>query len=581
MAYQLSPGVAWSEIDLTTVVPAVSTTEGAFAGNFDWGPIDQVVTIANEVELVRWFGVPSNNTAVSFFTAANFLAYGDNLRVVRSANTSGARNSTSGNTAAIIKNRDDWDINWDVFPTNDPKYGMFAGRYAGTLGNGIRVCAFANAGIASSHTDWSTWEQAAQFDGPPGTSKYVSDRGGANDEMHIIVLDTLGRFTGGIANSVLEKYSNVSKAYDAKNDDGSSNYWVNVLADKSSFIWPINNAISNTTVPVVQTATWGNTAQGVSFTQGNASFNMTLAGGVLSAPTDGALQNSYVLFSDTDAYDTSLIMMGGASNTVCKYVVDNIAAPGGTYGRGDVVVFVSPQYTDVVDQPGSEVTKSIATRNFLGSSSYAFMDSGWKKQFDKYNNVYRWIPLNGDMAGLCARTDQQRDAWFSPAGLNRGQVKNVTKLAWMPTKADRDNLYKNGINPVVTFKGEGTVLYGDKTLLNKPSAFDRINVRRLFIVLEKSISKAAKYSLFEFNDEFTRAQFVALVEPFLRDVKGRRGIYDFKVVCDETNNTPQVIDSNQFVGDIYIKPARSINFIQLNFVAVRTGVAFSEIVGKF
>jgi phage tail sheath protein FI len=274
-------------------------------------------------------------------------------------------------------------------------------------------------------------------------------------------------------------------------------------------------------------------------------------------------------------------MMGGSSNTVTKYVIDNIAAPGGTYGRGDVVVFVSPQYTDVVDQPGQEVNKSLLTRNFLGSSSYAFMDSGWKKQFDKYNNKYRWIPLNGDVAGLCARTDQQRDAWFSPAGLNRGQIKNVTKLSWQPTKADRDNLYKNNINPVVTFKGEGTVLYGDKTLQTKPSAFDRINVRRLFIVLEKTISKAAKYSLFEFNDEFTRSQFVALVEPFLRDVKGRRGIYDFRVVCDETNNTPQVIDSNQFVGDIYVKPARSINFIHLNFVAVRTGVAFSEIVGKF
>lgn len=581
MAYQLSPGVAWSEIDLTTVVPAVSTTEGAFAGHFDWGPINEVVTIANEVELVRWFGRPSNNTAVSFFTAANFLAYGDNLRVVRSANTSQARNATSGNTAAIIKNRDDWDLNWDVFAVNPANTGMFAARYAGTIGNGIRVCMFANAGISTTDADWTNWEQAAQFNAPPGTSKYVQDRAGANDELHIVILDTQGYFTGGIANSVLEKYSNVSKASDAKNDDGSSNYWVNVLADRSAYVWPINNAIANNTVPVVQTATWGNTAQGTSFTQSNASFNITLAGGVLADPTDGQVQNSYVLFSDTDAYDTSLIMMGGASNNVTKYVIDNIAAPLGTYGRGDVVVFCSPQYTDVVNQPGQEVTKSIATRNFFGSSSYAFMDSGWKKQFDKYNNTYRMVPLNGDMAGLCARTDQQRDAWFSPAGLNRGQVKNVTKLSWMPTKTDRDNLYKNGINPVVTFKGEGTVLYGDKTLQVKPSAFDRINVRRLFIVLEKSISKAAKYSLFEFNDEFTRSQFVALVEPFLRDVKGRRGIYDFKVVCDETNNTQQVIDSNQFVGDIYIKPARSINFIQLNFVAVRTGVAFSEIVGKF
>jgi hypothetical protein len=667
MAYQLSPGVTWSEIDLTTVVPAASTTEGAFAGHFDWGPIDEVVSIANEIELVRWFGQPSDNSAVSFFTAANFLAYGDNLRVVRSANTTAAKCATSGKTAALVKNRDDWDVNWDVFATNNTEFGMFAARYAGTLGNEIKVCMFANAGISSSDSEWTNWEQAARFAAPPGTSKYVSDRNGANDELHIVVLDTKGTFTGGTANSVLEIYSNLSKAVDATNDDGSSNYWVSVLADRSAFLWPINHSIvlpanvalsvesggsncantniaftggtgsglvatanaasalgpittvniinpgsgylvgdiitANVALPVATgntyasisvtltantilapqsgTSTWGNTASDVSFTQKRAAYNYTLSGGVLATPTDGQLQNSYVKFSDTDAYDTSLIMMGGSSNTVCKYVIDNIADPVGTYGRGDVVVFVSPQYTDVIDQPGQEVNKSIETRNFLGSSSYAFMDSGWKKQFDKYNNKYRWIPLNGDIAGLCTRTDQTRDAWFSPAGLNRGQIKNVTKLAWQPTKTDRDNLYKNGINPVVTFKGEGTVLYGDKTLQVKPSAFDRINVRRLFIVLEKTISKAAKYSLFEFNDEFTRSQFVALVEPFLRDVKGRRGVYDYKVVCDETNNTQQVIDSNQFVGDIYIKPARSINFIHLNFVAVRSGVAFSEIVGKF
>jgi Phage tail sheath protein subtilisin-like domain/Phage tail sheath C-terminal domain len=581
MAYSLSPGVTWSEVDLTTVVPAASTTEGAFAGHFDWGPIDEVVSVANEIELVSKFGKPSDNSAVSFFTAANFLAYGDNLRVVRSANTLAANNATSGNTAALIKNRDDWDINWDVFGTNNPKYGMFAARYAGTLGNEIKVCLFANAGISSSATEWTNWDQAPRFAAPPGTSEYVANRGGANDELHIVVLDTKGTFTGGVANSVLEIYSNLSKAVDATNDDGSSNYWVNVLADRSAFIWPINHMISNITTPAVQTTTWGSVASGTSFTQGAANVNVILAGGVLAVPSDGELQNSYVKFSDTDAYDTSLIMMGGASNNVSQYVINNIADPVGTYGRGDVVVFVSPQYTDVIDQPGQEVNKSIITRNFFGSSSYAFMDSGWKKQFDKYSNKYRWIPLNGDIAGLCTRTDQTRDAWFSPAGLNRGQIKNVTKLAWQPTKTDRDNLYKNNINPVVTFKGEGTVLYGDKTLQTKPSAFDRINVRRLFIVLEKTISKAAKYSLFEFNDEFTRSQFVALVEPFLRDVKGRRGVYDYKVVCDETNNTQQVIDSNQFVGDIYIKPARSINFIHLNFVAVRTGVAFSEIVGKF
>jgi phage tail sheath protein FI len=208
------------------------------------------------------------------------------------------------------------------------------------------------------------------------------------------------------------------------------------------------------------------------------------------------------------------------------------------------------------------------------------MDSGWKYQYDKFNDVYRYVPLNGDTGGTMVRTDQQRDPWYSPAGFNRGNIKNVIKLAFNPNKAERDVLYKAGVNPVVSFPGQGTVLFGDKTLLAKPSAFDRINVRRLFIVLEKSISTASKFTLFEFNDEFTRANFVNLVEPFLRDVQGRRGITDFRVVCDESNNTPEVIDRNEFIGDIFIKPARSINFIQLNFVAVRTGVDFSEVVGQ-
>ena len=223
----------------------------------------------------------------------------------------------------------------------------------------------------------------------------------------------------------------------------------------------------------------------------------------------------------------------------------------------------------------------VSFRNNLRSTSYAVMDSGYKYMYDRYNDLYRWIPLNGDVAGLCVRTDNTNDPWWSPAGLNRGQIKNLVKLAYNPRKADRDTLYKAGINPVVTFPGQGTILFGDKTLLNKPSAFDRINVRRLFIVLEKAIATASKFTLFEFNDAFTRAQFKSLVVPYLREVQGRRGITDFLVVCDDTNNTPDIIDRNEFVGDIYIKPARSINFIQLNFVAVRTGVAFSEVVGQF
>jgi phage tail sheath protein FI len=292
------------------------------------------------------------------------------------------------------------------------------------------------------------------------------------------------------------------------------------------------------------------------------------------------LANAWDLFADTSSVDISLIIAGkaaGASGTqMANYIIDNIAE-----SRKDCVVFVSPQKTDVVRTDGAESDSVVAFRDDLRSTSYAVMDSGYKYQYDKYNDVYRWVPLNGDIAGLTARTDQTRDPWFSPAGFNRGSIKNVVKLAWNPKQAARDVLYGKGVNPVVTFPGQGTILFGDKTLLNKESAFNRINVRRLFIILEKAIANASNVMLFEFNDEFTRAQFKNLVEPFLRDVQGRRGIYDFRVVCDETNNTSEVIDSNRFVGDIYIKPAKSINFIQLNFVAVRSGVEFDEIVGQF
>ena len=269
--------------------------------------------------------------------------------------------------------------------------------------------------------------------------------------------------------------------------------------------------------------------------------------------------------------------MGGTNGTqVANYIIDNI-----TSVRKDCVACVSPEYADVVSTATIDRTQNIVDfRNSLTSSSFAILDSGYKYQYDKFSDVYRWVPLNGDIGGTIARTDLDRDFFFSPAGLQRGSIKNVIKLAWNPDKADRDLLYQNDINPVVTFPGSGVILFGDKTLLGRPSAFDRINVRRLFITLEKAIERAAQSLLFEFNDEFTRAQFKNLVEPFLRDIQGRRGIYDFKVVCDETNNTGSVIDRNEFVGDIFIKPARSINFIQLNFVAVRTGVEFSEVVGS-
>jgi len=570
MAYQLSPGVTWSEIDLTTIVPSVATTEGGFAGDFDWGPINEIRLISTELELTRYFGKPSANTYRAFFTAANFLAYGSNLRLVRSANTAVAKNATNGNAGLLIKTRDQYEDEYlDLSAANTS--GMFAARYAGDLGNSIKVSLWANT---VNTTGYTAWQYGRDFNGIPGTSNWTADKGGSKDEMHIIVVDDKGTITG-TAGTVLEKFPYVSKASDAKNDDGSSNYYVNVINDKSEFIYILNHA-QNTTTQVAETTTWGLPAQGRIFLENTEYYTANLANGSVGTPTTANLISSYDLFKNADEIDVSLLMTGDAPQSVSEYIIDNIAEV-----RKDLVVFISPLMDDVVNNDGQEYADIISYRNDFNSSSYAVLDSAWKKQFDKFNNVYRWVPLNGDIAGLCARTDLDRDPWWSPAGLNRGLIKNVTKLSWNPSKAARDELYKNSINPIVQFKGEGTVLYGDKTMTAKPSAFDRINVRRLFIVLEKAISRAAKYSLFEFNDEFTRSQFVALVEPYLRDVKGRRGIYDFRVVCDDSNNTPEIIDRNEFVGDIYIKPARAINFIHLNFVAVRTGVAFSEIVGQF
>ena len=631
MAFQLSPGVNVSEIDLTTVVPAVGTTQGAFSGAFQWGPIDTRILVDNEVKLVERFGKPDANTATSFFTAANFLAYGNNLRIVRAANTN-SNNATTGGNGIYIKNEDEYEENYF---NGEGTFGDFAARYAGTLGNSLRIsiCPSANAfsgnltslasitsnasivgnttinlsssgatlianndfisvdggttyirvaqisttvvtlatalttAVSAGQSVLRKWQYADNFDGAPGTSTFVADKGGSNDEMHIIVIDEDGQLTGS-ANTVLEKYAYLSKASDAKSDSGSSSYYPRVIFNRSKYIYWGDHTSGGTN--------WGSAALGITYTNINTPVSSSLSGGLYETPGTDDLIRGYDFFKDPEIVDISLVLAGATSQTVATHLIGNIAE-----ARKDCLVFLSPRRDDVVDQAGSERANITTFRNLLNSSSYAVIDSSWKYQYDKYNDVYRYIPMNGDTAGLCVRTDTERDPWFSPAGFNRGQIKNVIKLSFNPTKAERDELYKIGVNPVVTFPGEGTILFGDKTLLAKPSAFDRINVRRLFIVLEKAIAKAAKFSLFEFNDEFTRAQFVALVEPFLRDVQGRRGIYDFRVVCDETNNTGEVIDRNEFIGDIYIKPARSINFIQLNFVAVRTGVAFDEVVGKF
>jgi phage tail sheath protein FI len=418
--------------------------------------------------------------------------------------------------------------------------------------------------MADSQT-FTSWTYAAEFDAAPGTSAYATASGGSNDELHVIVIDEDGLFTGTVG-AVLEKFAFVSKANDAKSSNGTNNYYKDAINSRSEYIWWMDH-----------TATVSTSAASSLFKDMSAAVNISLTLGTDDyALTDAEKIAGFQLFDNAEQYDVSLIIAGKASATVATSIINNVAEV-----RLDCVAFVSPQDNSsgdvIIGSTSTQITAINTYRDALPSSSYAVMDSGYKYQYDRYNDKYRYIPLNADIAGLCARTDYTNDAWFSPGGLNRGQVKNVVKLAVNPNKASRDLLYKNGVNPVVSFPGEGTVLFGDKTLLAKPSAFDRINVRRLFIVMEKAIATAAKFQLFEFNDGFTRAQFKNLVEPFLRDVQGRRGITDFVVKCDESNNTGEIIDRNEFVADIFVKPNRSINFITLNFVAARSAINFSEI----
>ena len=562
MAFQLSPGVQVTERDLTSVVPAVGTSIGGTAGIFQWGPAEEVTTISSENELAKRFGKPSTNGTDyrTWLAAASFLAYTSTLKVVRAINDA-SLNATAGvdgaaATGTLIKNDIDHDQNYS---SGGEGNGMWAAKWPGAIGNSLKV-SFADA------SDYTSWTYKDQFDYAPSASSYVSTAGGSVDELHIIVIDEEGLFSG-IPGTILEKFAGVSKASDAKDSVGRTNFYKNVINQRSEYIWWTDhpNAANN----------WGSLAAGTTFDSNHTSDEATvsLAAGADGTITDGDKERAFILFANDELVDVNLIFVGDASIHIGNYVIENIAEE-----RKDCMVFVSPQEDSVVDNSGSEATAIVAdVAQYTTRSSFAVMDSGYKYMYNRYTDQFVFVPCNGDTAGVCANTDTIADPWFSPAGLNRGAIKNAVRLAYSPNKSDRDTLYKAGVNPIVGFPGSGIVLYGDKTLLEKPSAFDRINVRRLFIVLEKAIATAAKFQLFEFNDAFTRAQFKNLVEPFLRDVQGRRGIYDFRVVCDGTNNDSQVVDSNQFVADIFIQPAKSINFIQLNFIATRTGIAFEEV----
>ena len=638
MAFQVSPGVLVQEKDLTRIIPAVSTSTGAFAGQFNKGPLDEITSIGSESELVSTFGKPDSSNFESFFSASNFLQYSNSLRVVRVQNTN-VSNATESGSAFVIKNTTDYQ---DNYADGQASQGLWASRTAGAWGNNLQVsqCASATAyeetakttataasvgatvvavasgtGIGAGdivnfgdeyeyrvvsvatndlsivrkdepsyygtsdssglHSELTgtpdvrrRWRYYDIFDKAPGTSPYTQARGGVNDELHIVIVDEDGELSG-TKGTVLEKFAAVSKASDAKSPQGDTNYYPDVIFNQSSYIfWMDHNASGSN---------WGNVATGTTYTDVTAVSNVSLVDGADGdVATIGQVKSAYEKYLDADTVDVGLIIAGSSLTAVH---IDNLITI--AENRMDAVVFASPERSDVVNISNTNTQKDnvVSFFNGINSSSYVFFDSGYKYQYDRYNDVYRYVPLNGDTAGLAARTDLIADAWYSPAGLNRGIVRGAVKLAFNPTKTQRDELYRARVNPVTTFSGQGTVLFGDKTGLAVPSAFDRINVRRLFIILEKAISTASKVQLFEFNDEFTRAGFRNMVEPFLREIQGRRGITDYLVVCDETNNTGEVVDRNEFVAEIFIKPARSINFITLSFVATRTGVSFEEVAG--
>ena len=740
MGFLVSPGVHVREIDLTNVIPAVSTSIGAIAGPFAKGPVSSVTAINSEEQLLQTFGKPNGSNFEWWFTAANFLQYGDALKVVRTE--SGILNA-GANSGILIRDDDHYEAS---FSTGQGSHGEWAARSAGTWGNsiGVDICgsaraysqipaanlvngalavgdttvtvddqdltdnaivigdiikfytanavtatvngaittasktltldgnsgtivvgdrviglgisdgdeivkvatvtaqtslildkaitvaddvpvAFmssggaavetgnveyevtgissetltirklddpAGAGIQTVIPDNSyirrRWRFSDVFDGPPGTSVWSTENGrGENDELHVAVYDKTGDLTGydvdvagGRTSSLLERWSNMSKNSAGKTTEGGNNYYPDVIFRGSNYIYWTDHVAGG--------SNWGtDVATGTDYTMVSGVTSDTLTGGTDDySVTAGELEIGYDKFTDTEKLDINLILGGpssGVADTAAGMDTHVTMITDLCETRKDCVGFVSPYRAATVNVT-STITQTENVKDgfdFCPSSSYMVYDSGYKYLYDKYNDVYRFVPLNGDTAGLCAYTDGVADPWWSPAGYNRGNVRGAIKLSYSPQKADRDILYRARINPVVDFPGQGVTLFGDKTALTKPSAFDRINVRRLFLVLEKAIATAAKYMLFEFNDEFTRASFRNLVEPFLRDVQGRRGIYDFKVVCDSTNNTGEVIDRNEFIGDIYIKPARSINFITLNFIAVRTGVSFSEVVGKW
>jgi len=564
-----SPNILVKEFDLSGVVPAVTTSTGALVGDFNWGPVEQPILVGNEAELVSTFGSPALDSADAsdFLSAAMFLKYSGSAYVTRAVGDSD-RNACAAGTAPLVKNLDNW--NAQTLTSN-----KIVAKYPGTLGNSIKVSICPHSSSDSAFDNWTVdgVDMSALFDGAPATSAHVSALSSATayDEVHVVVYDEDGKISG-TPGTILETFPYASLATDAKKDDGSTNYVVDILNNQSSYVWAASLATEFTGI----TTSAAFTAPGSTDVN-----NYSLGGGAHVALDVGDYQTGFDQYNDPDTIQVDFLIAPGMQADADQKTIINYLASIASTQRKDCVAVASPSRNLVVNKTNtSTIASTTATwANTLNSSSYVILDNNYVKVYDKYRDKYVFVPAAASTAGIMAAADNNSAPWFSPAGQRRGQYFGVTALAYNPTKSQRDTLYKAAVNPIVNLPGQGILLFGDKTKLGRPSAFDRINVRRLFLVMERAIKSAAQNVMFEFNDEFTRAEFVNIVEPFLREIKGRRGITDFRVVCDETNNTAEIIDNNQFVASVFVKPARSINYVTLNFVAVRTGVDFDEVVG--
>jgi len=579
-----SPAVVVKEIDLTGGVPNVKSTTGATVINSRWGPVEERVKISNEAELVDRFGSPDSATTFSFHRANMFLKYSSAMQTVRVIDstaknaraTTGQRLADSNGTlpSEVIKN--ETDFNSQLSALDSDKH-TFIGKYPGALGNSLQVSICPHSANDSAFTQWA---YKNEFDAAPATSSFATKNNATNDEVHIAVIDKTGQFTG-TQGTLLERFAFMSLGSNAKNDDGTTNYSKDIINKNSQYVWMID---FDSDFAAAGAGTSIDSGDNFTKTTGttNTDIDYNFAGGVnVDTLTTGNILGGYDLFEDKDQVEIDFLMAPGMTSRSDQTTVVNDLVATAQSLRKDCVVVCSPARADVVNvtSASTAVTNVVATADTFTKSSYLVMDGNYLKIYDKFNDQFIQIPASSSTAGIMAATDLNRAPWFSPAGSRRGQYLGITSIAYSPTKAQRDTLYKAQVNPIANIPGAGVILFGDKTKLARPSAFDRINVRRLFLVLERAIARAAEQVLFEFNDEFTRAEFVNIVEPVLREVKGRRGITDFRVVADATNNTPAVIDRNEFIASIFIKPARSINFVTLNFVAVRTGVDFEEVVG--